>query len=701
MRHEQRPHQHYCHLVSRNRKLWPHTPHWDIIDSKNVEEAWTYFKRTLEDISNKTIPMKRVNKKKSLFMSKEALKMKKQKDKSYKKYRQTRTDADLAKYKRDRNDLRKMTRKLRADFEKKLASGLKSDAKSFWKYCKVRSKSEKNINRLHKSDGSVILEPSEKATALNQYFGSVFMTEDLTLIPAIANSSTKTIEDINITPEIVKAKLLKLGSHKSQGPDGIHPRILKETAEEVCIPLAKIFRKSVDARVLPQDWKTANITPIHKKGSKTSVENYRPVSLTSQVCKTLESIIRDEVVIFYMEHNILSDGSQHGFVPGRSCVSQLLQVLEDWTENLDRGIPIDTFYLYFKKAFDSVAHNRLEIMLESLGIREKLLQWIKGFITGRTQRVVLEGQASEWVPVTSGVPQGSVLGPTLFIAVIHSLPDEIRSTVKVYADDTKVYRPITNPQDAEQLQEDLDRLVSWSNIWQLPFNIEKCKVMHIGNTNPKFEYSMASQKLEVTSQEKDLGVIVDNSLSFHAHTDAVVARAYRTLGIIRRTFIILDETTLPLVYKAMVRPILEYANTVWGPIFIGDQWKIERVQKRATKMVAAIKHLPYEDRLRRLKLPSLRYRRDRGDMLTVYNLLSNKIRIDASAFFALSTGNTETRGHSKKLKKPTANKAHRQRFFSHRVIDLWNSLPATAISSETVNEFKRELDKHWKHRMYS
>ena len=130
----------------------------------------------------------------------------------------------------------------------------------------------------------------------------------------------------------------------------------------------------------------------------------------------------------------------------------------------------------------------------------------------------MEGEASDWVPVTSGVPQGSVLGPTLFVAVIHSLPDEIRSTVKVYADDTKVYRPITNPQDAEQLQEDLDRLVSWSNIWQLPFNIEKCKVMHIGNTNPKFEYSMASQKLEVTSQEKDLGVIVDNSLSLSTPT---------------------------------------------------------------------------------------------------------------------------------------------------------------------------------------
>ena len=448
------------------------------------------------------------------------------------------------------------------------------------------------------------------------------------------------------------------------------------------------------------DWKAANVTPIYKKGRKTLPENYRPISLTSQVCKVLESIIRDEIIAFLMEHNLITD-AQYGFVPGRSCDTQLLQVLDDWAENLDCDTPVDTFYLDFKKAFDSVAHSRLASMLESLGIRDKLLRWIICFLTDRRQRVVLEGQASDWVPVTSGVPQGSVLGPTLFIAAINTLPEEIKSTVLIYADDTKVYRPIANHHDAEQLQEDLDKLERWSRTWQLPFNVAKCKVMHLGNNNPEYEYTMSNQKLEVITQEKDLGVIVDNSLSFHNHTDAVVARAYQTLGVIRRTFLNLDETTLPLVYKAMVRPILEYANTVWGPLFIGDQLKIESVQRRATRMVPTIRHLPYAARLEKLKLPSLRYRRDRGDMLMVYNLLGNKHRIEIDTLLSVAPEGATTRGHSKKLQKPRSRKAHRQRFFAHRVVNLWNGLPEAVVSAESTNVFKQELDKHWKHRMYT
>ena len=401
-----------------------------------------------------------------------------------------------------------------------------------------------------------------------------------------------------------------------------------------------------------------------------------------------------------MEHMIISD-AQYGFVPGRCCETQLLQVLDDWTEHLDQGTPVDTLYLDFMKAFDSVAHKRLLSMLESLGIKQKLLNWITCFLTDRRQRVVLEGEASDWVPVTSGVPQGSVLGPTLFIAAINTLPDDIRSTITIYADDTKVYRPIASQQDAEQLQEDLYALERWSRVWQLPFNIAKCRVMHVGQNNPKFEYMMSDQTLETISEEKDLGVLVDNSLSFHNHTDAVVAKAYQTLGIIRRTFLNLDETTLPLLYKTMVRPILEYANTVWGPIFIGDQLKVERVQRRATRMVPKIRHLPYEVRLERLALPSLRYRRDRGDMLMVYNLLTKKHRIDASALLAVAPEDSSTRGHSKKLQKPRSCKAHRQRFFSHRVVDLWNGLSEAVVSAETANEFKKKLDEHWKNRMYT
>ena len=369
-------------------------------------------------------------------------------------------------------------------------------------------------------------------------------------------------------------------------------------------------------------------------------------------------------------------------------------------QELDQGKPVDILYLDFKKAFDSVAHDRLIVTLRSLGIRGNLLKWIKGFLTHRKQRVVLEGSASDWASVTSGVPQGSVIGPTLFIAAIHSLPGTINSSVKVYADDTKVYRPVSSHHDADQLQQDLDSIQRWSTVWQLPFNTGKCKVMHIGTKNLKFDYTMANHKLETTTQEKDLGILVDDSLSFHAHTDMVVARAYQTLGIIKRTFINLDETTLALVYKAMVRPILEYANTAWGPLFIGDQQKVEKVQKRATRMVIAIRHLPYEDRLKRVKLPTLQYRRDRGDMLTVYNLVNNNIRMDLTSFFSLTPEDAPTRGHSKKLKKPAASKALRQRFFSHCIVDLWNNLPAEVINAKTANNFKKELDKHWKHRMY-
>ena len=271
----------------------------------------------------------------------------------------------------------------------------------------------------------------------------------------------------------------------------------------------------------------------------------------------------------------------------------------------------------------------------------------------------------------------------------------------IYADDTKVYRPISSLQDTEQLQQDLNSILSWSEKWQLPFNKSKCKIMHIGSRNPLAEYSMANHKLERTTQEKDLGIMVDDSLLFHAHTDMIVARAYQTLAVINRTFLNLDEVILPLIYKALVRPILEYANTVWGPIFIGDMWKVEKVQKRATRMIPAIRYLPYEDRLKRLKLPTLRYRRDRGDMITVYNMFNGSIRMDWTNFYTPAPDDAVTRGHSKKLRKPVANTAHRQRFFSHRIIDLWNGLPEDVISSKTTNDFKQRLDKHWKHRMYN
>ena len=264
------------------------------------------------------------------------------------------------------------------------------------------------------------------------------------------------------------------------------------------MPLTALFNRSLSTGELPEDWKLGNISPVFKKGSKGAVENYRPIS--SQVSKILESIIRDEVMSFFLEILLgkLSD-AQHGFVPGRSCTSQLLLAMEEWTKCLDEGVPLDICYLDFKKAFDSVAHERLLIALNALGIRGMLLDWIRGFLTGRKQRVVLEGTASDWTQVKSGVPQGSVLGPILFIAAVQSMPMNVDSPILIYADDTKVFRPIKDSADTDVLQRDLDALTAWSAMWQLPFNCAKCKVMHLGTSNPEHEYHMLGHQLESTA----------------------------------------------------------------------------------------------------------------------------------------------------------------------------------------------------------
>ena len=258
----------------------------------------------------------------------------------------------------------------------------------------------------------------EKADILNKYFASVFTREDLASMPTLDNKhEDPQLRDIIIDEEIVKKKLLKLNSTKSAGPDGF-PRVLAETAGLIAKPLSIIFRKSLDEGNLPMDWKVATVIPIHKKRNKKQPGNYRPVCLTSVVGKLMESIVRDNIVDHMMENTLFVD-AQHGFVPGRSCMTQLLVVLKTWTEMLDKGDPVDAIYLDFRKAFDSVPHQRLLGKLKAYGINGKITKWIRNFLVGRKQRVKVNGVLSAWAAVISGIPQGSVLIGTHPICPVH------------------------------------------------------------------------------------------------------------------------------------------------------------------------------------------------------------------------------------------------------------------------------------------
>ena len=375
-------------------------------------------------------------------------------------------------------------------------------------------------------------------------------------------------------------------------------------------------------------------------------------------------------------------------------MTQLIVTIELWTEILDSGAPLDVIYLDFKKAFDSVPHKRLLSKLDAYGIGGPIKEWIKNFLAKRKQRVVVNGELSSWTEVVSGIPQGSVLGPILFVLFINDLPDVITSTAKIFADDTKLFRPILTPEDHQHLQKDLENLIRWSESWQLGFNETKCKVIHLGNSNQNLQYRMNNTVLEITESEKDLGVTIDNKLKFDKHIANAVNKASKMLGLVRKTFTLLDETTIPRLFTALVRPHLEYGNVIWHPIYRKDQLEVEKVQRRATKLIPSISDLPYENRLKILKMPSLYFRRRRGDMIQTFKIMKNIDRLNPLDIFTFPPNNN-TRGHSLKMFKNRSRLGVRKNAFSQRIVEDWNSLPENIIACETINSFKTNLDKFW------
>ena len=513
-------------------------------------------------------------------------------------------------------------------------------------------------------------------------------------MPELENRHTGTIiSDLAITRQTVEKKLLVLKPTSAPGPDEVHSRVLRELGRSLAYPLTLLYQRSLDTGMLPAVWKLGKVVTIFKKGDKHCPGNYRPVSLTSVSCKVLESLIRDALMEHLTTYRLLSD-EQHGFRPKRSCSTQLLATIDAWSRMLEGGTSVEVVYLDFQKAFDSVPHKRLLYKLGCYGVAGKLLSWIEAFLSNRWQQVTIGGCQSNLVPVASGVPQGSVLGPLLFLLYVNDLPDVVSCPVKMFADDTKLFSGVSTDSDAAAMQRDIDALVDWSDSWQMPFNKGKCKVLHVGSGNSAFSFHMSGELLESSPVERDLGVQVDTLLKFREQAAAAIAKATRVLAVIRRSFAQIDEVTLPLLFKSLVRPHLEYGNLVWGPFNRADQKAVERVQRRATRLMSSIRHLEYPTRLRLLRLPSLYYRRRRGAMIHVYQMLTGGVDIVASEMLTLQTGGS-TRGHSLKLCKPHAASRARQNSFAVRIINDWNGLPAAVVSSPSLNSFKSRLDTYW------
>ena len=671
----------------------------DKFNDKTVHECWKIFKEIIQNLIDKYIPMSTPKDYNEPWMNRKLLKLWKKKHHAWNRYSNEKSQRKWRMYRKEANKLKKNTRKARRFYERKIAAESKTNKRAFFRYVNSKLTVRPEITAMKDKQGNLVEDDKEMTNIIGSYFKEVFSEEFTGEMPEMDSQSVNQIGEVNICRMALQKILEKLNTSKSCGPDNLHPHLLQKTARTVSEPLKIIFEKSLRDGECPDDWRTANVTPIHKKGDRTEPNNYRPVSLTSQVCKVLETIVREKIVN-HMKVNKLFSNSQHGFREGRSCLTNLLETMEQWTKILDEEDCIDVAYLDFRKAFDLVSHKHLLYKMSKYGISGQVLEWVKAFLKDRSQRVVIRGSASEACSVTSGVPQGSVLGPVLFLIFINDLPLEVLSPLSLFADDSKIFtRIVTSKRNtkwtgfdgASALQRDLTRVQAWAKKWKMEFNVGKCKVMHIGRRNPKNVYGMGGSVLETTSAERDLGVMIDDRLDLGSHIKSIVAKANRMLGLIKISFACLDKPMFLNLYLVLVRPHLEYCVQVWSPYKQKYIKLLERVQRRATKLVPELRNLEYAERLKRLGLTTLEERRVRGDMIQTYKFISRKEDIDPSVFFKMARPRPGAHGKKIFIQRPRLDV--RKNFYSQRCGPKWNILEKKVIEAQKTGTFKKNFDK--------
>ena len=665
----------------------------------NTEEAWCTFKYSVESAVEKYVPLREIRQAdRPPWMTVSLLQEIRQKRRLWAKYKRSPTDQNKESYSRAEKTIHKKIKKAKKNYEQGLSKD-KTDSKKFYSYMRSKTGNRVDVGPL-KVDGTTVADSKGMADKLNEYFGSVFQQENVASVPKATEMITGSkCRGVNFRPSVVKKAIRQLKPNSAPGPDGITPRVLQELVNEVAEPLGLIFQKSLAEGAVPDDWRTANVTPIFKKGSKSSPSNYRPVSLTSVPGKVMERVIKESLML-HLDRNKLLRHSQHGFVPKKSCTTNLLEYLEKVTQAVDEGKAVDVVYLDFAKAFDLVPRQRLMAKLKAHGIDGELLRWISSWLQNRRQRVVLNGSSSGWVAVTSGVPQGSILGPVLFAIFINDLDERVESIVDIllkFADDTKVGKVISGEEDRKKLQEALDQLWRWADRWEMRFNVEKCHVLHLGRHNPRHKYTMNGIQLEVSEKEKDIGVIISENLKPTTHCEKAARTAMAVLHQILRAFSYRDRTVLPRIYAQYVRPHLEFAVQAWAPWQRGEIELLENVQRKMVREVVGLQGITYEERLVELGMDTLEKRRQDQDLVQVFKILKNVDSVNKETWFKQVP---EERSHKTRATEGGHNIVRvnsklevRRNFFSQRVAEKWNALPLNLKSCKSVKEFRALLMK--------
>ena len=681
---------------------------WGIILSTDsgVDDNLNMFNKVFTDICSHFIPNKMVHvrPRDKPWMTGQIRRLLRKRNRYHKQFKLTgsmrfrelwRSARSLAKYE---------IRNQKKAYYSSLATNLSdpnTSSKSFWKITKSLLGYSKNndIPILNDDQGNSYVSPTEKANHLGEYFASqsTLSINNIPNLPPQYYVTTARLSNIIIRPEVVYKILCSLHSDKASGPDGVSNTVLKACALSISEPLSIIFQQSLDSGIFPKTWKDAHISALYKSIDKHIRTNYRPISLLSCLSKCLERCVFLELYKYCVQNNLLT-WRNSGFKHMDSTIYQLISLVHTIYENLDKGKSITMVFLDISKAFDRVWHKGLLFKLKSFGINANLLLWFESYLTGRRQRVLINGEASAWFYINAGVPQGSILGPLLFLIFVNDIVLCVNSEIRLFADDTYLFDMAKDIEPSiAKLNSDLESLNTWSSNWRVSFNPSKTVYMHVNRRAKNTDHSplyFNRSILKRVNHHKHLGIVLNDKLNWGDHITYIIDKVSTRLNAMRRLQYIVPRTCLESVYKYMLRPIIDYGD-VLCPILPAYQTKqLEAVQRQAALICTkAYQRTPHVLLLKELGWEELVCRRKYHCLVVMYKIqhlltpeyLSCICPPRSSNVVAYSLRN-ENNIRLFYCKSSTFRKS-----FFPETVKTWNALELTIRESTSLNIFKRKL----------
>ena len=513
--------------------------------------------------------------------------------------------------------------------------------------------------------------------------------------------SDRSLHTISFTENDIIKAIDEISSTAAAGPDAFPAILLKKCKTTLAKPIAILWQKCLDTGHIPLPLKQSMIVPQHKGDSRALPANYRPIALTSHLIKIFEKILRNHVVT-HLEKNNLFNTNQHGFRAGRSCLSQLLEHFDSILNILDSGSNADVIYLDYSKAFDKVDFSIVLDKLMDMGVNGKVYDWIESFLTDRVQFVTVNGFLSEHQPVISGVPQGSVLGPLLFLILLDDIDKDIsvETLIKSFADDTRATRGVNSVKDTSLLQDDLNRIYAWSKSANMELNDDKFESLRYGKNKQLKDSTTyttpAGKAINVKSTVKDLGVLMSDDCHFKEHIESIEKKAKSISSWILRTFSTRAQLPMLTLFKSLTLPILEYCSVLWCPLSVGEIQKLENIQWSFVRKIKGTRNMDYWQCLKELKLYSLERRRERYRIIYAWKILENLVPNINDGVKSKQHPRLGRKCIIPPQKKSTSLDKIQDSSFTMHALKLFNALPRNIrdMTNVPLDKFKKALDLH-------